>query len=182
MKIAIIVVIILMSFNSFSQDKFLRNLDSVEVKAMRKYIDYAFHNYKFYGNKGIVILHDVTRGDSIKTWQASIQLADEYKTHLPERYAYFEADVILFYEEKNHKSNEKMDVAQLDSIIQDRVFITPPRQKSNIVLRWGPQISDKPILGKNGELRYLNHHIRGMTDGNNYKTIRFDVFGNTTMY
>jgi hypothetical protein len=134
-----------------------RILNKVEGQVISEYRDMAIRENRFPNSMGVIKVIETKKENLEVLWRFSILLDDSYKDNPPKSYATFGEDVVFFYNDslKTFIGNINETNDCLDSIVLDRLYIKPPKRERKMIMRYGNLVSDPPILGKNGEIRYI---------------------------
>ncbi len=149
-----------------------------------EYIQESYQKRYFLGDKGVVHLTKSKDLMGRETWYLEAIVDDRYRDNPPTQWASFNGYVVLIYNQDHlpgplTESQKKELISCLQEVIQDRLYIRPPKQE-----RWF-NVEEKPGVpvrhAKTGEpLRIKQFRIRG---GNVYneKQITFYPDGTYTV-
>lgn len=158
--IVLLLLILLLNFtnNVFCQSPLLKHrlITQPQKMAILDYKTKAVRSQWFVGDIGIIRVRENVEPDGTVSWRVSTLLDDSYKANPPREFVKVYGDIALIYPEESLPLTDvekNLINVELDRVVLDRVYITPPKVNRQDTLTWGGLVSDKPVRGENGSLR-----------------------------
>ncbi|HEV7348467.1 hypothetical protein [Telluribacter sp.] len=118
--------------------------DDQQRNLLMEYIQESYRERYFHGDKGVVHLTKSKDSMGKENWYLEAVIDDRYRDRPPTQWASFNGKVILIYNSDHHLPGPLTDSLKtelincLQEVIQDRLYIRPPKQD-----RWY-DVEEKP--------------------------------------